>query len=71
MNTNKPKFVPFLVFVYTTDSFNAQILSSQNVSKRDAIFDPVAKKGIAKDIPGYGSQSKRAKLLFTDLVNTK
>ena len=68
MNTNKPKFVPFLVFVYTTDSFNAQISSSQNVSKRDAIFAPVAKQGIAKDIP---SQSKRAKLLFTDLVNTK
>ena len=71
MNTNKPKFAPFLVFVYKTDSFNAQISSSQNVSKRDAIFAPVAKQGIAKDIPSYGSQSKRAKLLFTDLVNTK
>ena len=52
----------FLVFVYTTASFFAQILSPENVSKRDAILAPVAKQWIAKDIPSYGSQSKRAKI---------
>ena len=58
VNTDKPKFVAFLVFVCTTASFIAQI----NVSKRDAILAPVAKQWIAKDIPSYGSQSKRAKI---------
>ena len=58
VNTDKPKFVAFLVFVCTTASFIAQI----NVSKRDAILAPVAKQWIAKDIPSYGSQSKGAKI---------
>ena len=61
-NTDKPKVVAFLVFVCTTASFIAQILSSENVLKRDAILAPVAKQWIAKDIPSYGSQSKRAKI---------
>ena len=60
MNTDKPKFVAFLVFVCTTASFIAQIWSSENVSKRDAVLAPVAKQWIAKDIPSYGSQSKCA-----------
>ena len=30
--------------------------------KRDAILAPVAKQWKAKDIPSYGSQSKRAKI---------
>ena len=51
VNTDKPKFVAFLVFVCTTASFIAQISSSENVSKRDAILAPVAKQWIAKDIP--------------------
>ena len=38
-----------------------QISCSENVSKRDAILAPVTKQWIAKDIPSYGSQSKRAK----------
>ena len=62
VNTDKPKFVAFLLFVCTTASFIAQISSSENVSKRDAILAPVAKQWIAKDIPSYGSQSKRAKI---------
>ena len=36
--TDLPKFVAFLVFVCTTISFMAQILSFENVSKRDAIL---------------------------------
>ena len=51
VNTYKPKMVALLVFVYTTASFIAQISSSKNVLKRDAIFAPVAKQWIAKDIP--------------------
>ena len=43
-------------------SFIAQIPSSQNVLKRDAILALVAKQWIAKDIPSYESQSKRAKI---------
>ena len=62
VNTDKPKVVAFLVFVCTTASFIAQISSSENVMKRDAILAPVAKQWIAKDIPSYGSQSKRAKI---------
>ena len=62
VNTDKPKFVAFLVFVCTTASFIAQISSSENVLKRDAILAPVAKQWIAKDIPSYGSQSNRAKI---------
>ena len=63
MNTDKPaKFVVFLVFVCTTASFIAQILSSKNVSRWDAIFALVTKQWIAKDIPSYGSQSKCAKI---------
>ena len=61
-NTDKPKFVAFLVFVCTTASFIAQVSSSENFSKRDAILAPVTKQWIAKDIPSYGSQSKRAKI---------
>ena len=54
MNTEKPKFVAFVVFVCTTASFIAQISSLGNVSRRDA------PSWIAKGIPSYGSQSKRA-----------
>ena len=61
VNTDKPNFVAILVFVCTTASFIAQILSSENVSKWDAVFATVAKQWISKDIPSYGSQSKRAK----------
>ena len=62
VNTDKPKFVAFLVFLCTTASYIAQIPSSENVLKRDAILASVAKKGLAKDIPSYGSQLKRAKI---------
>ena len=44
MNTDKLKFVAFLVFVCTTASFIAQISSTENISKSDAILVPVAKK---------------------------
>ena len=62
VNTDKPKFVAFLVFVCTTASFIAQISSTENVLKRDAILALVAKRWIAEDIPSYRSQSKRAKI---------
>ena len=62
MNTDKPKFVAFVVFVCSTASFIAQISSTENISKRDAILAPVAKQWIAKDIPSYRSESKRAKI---------
>ena len=44
VNTDKPKFVTFLVFACTTASFIAQNLSFENVSKRDVILTPVAKQ---------------------------
>ena len=50
VNTEKPKFVAFLVFVCTTASFIAQIPWTENVLKRDAILAMVAKHWIAKDI---------------------
>ena len=59
VNTDKPKFVSFLVsFFYVCFVYS----SSEIVLKRDAILAPVAKQWTAKDIPGYGSQSKRAKI---------
>ena len=62
VNADKPKFFAFLVIACTTASFFAQISSSENVSKRDAILAPVATQWIAKDIPSYGSQSRRSKI---------
>ena len=62
VNTDRPEFVTLLVFVCTTASFIAQISSSENFSKWDAILASVAKQWMAKDIPSYGSQSKRAKI---------
>ena len=44
VNTEKLKFVAFLVFVCSTASFIAQISSSKNFSKRDAILASVAKQ---------------------------
>ena len=46
VNTDKEKFVAFLVFVCTTALFLAQISSSENVSRQDAIWAPVAKQWI-------------------------
>ena len=62
VNTDKQTFVTFLVLLCITASFITQIPSSENVLKRDAILVPVAKQWKAKDIPSYGSQSKRAKI---------
>ena len=62
MNPEKPKFVALLVFICTTASFIAQISSSENVSKQDAILASVSKQWIAENIPSYESQSKRAKI---------
>ena len=44
VNSEKPTFFALLVFVCTTASFIAQISSSENVSKEDAILAPVAKQ---------------------------
>ena len=63
VNTNKPKFVTFLVCVCTTASFVAQMLYSENVSKWDAILAQVTKQWIAKDIiTSYGSQPESVKI---------
>ena len=59
VNNGKPKVFGVLVFVCTT----ASISSIENISKRDAILVPVSNQRIAKDIPSYKSQSKRAKLV--------
>ena len=55
----------FLVFICTTASFIAQILSSKYVLKWDAILALDTKQWIGKDIP-----SNAQKLLFADLVNS-
>ena len=47
---------------------NKLISSSENFSKRDSILASVAKQWKAKDIPSYGSQSKRAKIAIHWLV---
>ena len=49
VNTDRPKFVAFVAL-------------KKNVLKRDAIMAPFAKQRTAKDIPSYGSQTKRAKI---------
>ena len=61
-NSGQVQFVAFMEFVCTIALFIAQISSFENVSKRDAILAPIAKQWIAKDIPSYGSQSKRGKI---------
>ena len=68
VKTDKLKFVAFLVFVCTTVSFIAQISSSENSSKRDAILASVAKQPKIFRVT-VANQNAR-KLLFTDLVNT-
>ena len=62
VNTDKPKLVAFLLFACATAWFIAPISFFENVSERDAILARVAKQWISKDIPSYGSQSKRAKI---------
>ena len=70
VNTDRPKFVTFLVFVCTS-SFIAWISSIKNVSKRDAILALVAKQWMAKAILSYESQSKCAKIAIHWFGNTK
>ena len=62
VNTKKPNFVSFLVSIGAAASFTAKISSFGTVAKREAIFNLVPKQWISKDIPSYGSQSKRAKI---------
>ena len=69
VNTDKPKFVVFfLVFVCTNASFNAQISSSKNASKRDAIYRLRNSQALFRVTDVI---RKTCKLVFTDLVNTK
>ena len=68
VNTDKLKFVAFLVFVCTTPSFIAQISSSENSSKRDAILASVAIQPRIFRVTVANENAR--KLLFTDLVNT-
>ena len=56
VNTDKQKLVTFFIFVCTTAIFIAQISSSENVSRWDAIWAPVAKQWIGKDIPSSAAQ---------------
>ena len=62
INSDKPNFVPLLVFVGAAASFTAKISPFETVAKREAILNPVPKLWISKDIPSYGSQSERAKI---------
>ena len=65
----KPNLV--LLFVGIAASFVAKMSSSETVAKREAIFIPVPKQWIAKDIPSFNAAHQNArKLLSTDLVNT-
>lgn len=64
VNTDKLEFVAFLVFV----SFIAQISSSENSSKRDAMLASVAIQPRIFLVT-VANQNAR-KLVFTDLVNT-
>ena len=58
VNTDKPKFVSFLVFAGAAASFTAKILSFETVAKREAILNPFPKQWISKDIPSYGSRTR-------------
>ena len=62
LNTNKPNFVSFLVFLGAAALFSAKISSFETVAKREAILNPVPKQSVSKDIPNFGSQSERAKI---------
>ena len=63
VNTDKPNFVSFLVFVGAAASFTAKISSFETVAKREAESrHEQMKQWISKDIPSYGSQSERAKI---------
>ena len=50
------------VCVGTAVSFAANKSSSETVAKRGDKLPPIQKQWIAKYIPGYGSQLKRAKI---------
>ena len=54
VNADKPNFVSFFVFAGTAASFTAKISSLETVAKREAIWNPVSKQWISKDIPSYG-----------------
>ena len=62
VNTDKPNFVSFLVFVDAASSFTAKLLPFKTVAKREAILIPVAKQWISKDILSYRSQSEHVKI---------
>ena len=62
VNTDKPNFVFFLVFVGTAASFAAKISAFETVAKREAILNAVPKQWISKDIPSYRSQSEPTKI---------
>ena len=62
VNTDKPNFISFVVFVGAAASFIAKISSFENVAKREAILNPFPKQWISKDIPSYESQAERAKI---------
>ena len=68
VNSYKPKFVAFLVFVRTTVSFIAQIASSENVSKLDAILARAQNSEWPRTFRVTGANQNARKLLFTDLV---
>ena len=62
VNADKLNFVSFLVFGGVAASVTAKISSYETVGKREALFNPVPKERISKDIPNYRSQ----KSLSTD-----
>ena len=56
------KFCLFLGICWLSCFIYAKILSFETVSKQEAIWNPVLKQWISRDIPTYVSQSERAKI---------
>ena len=70
VNSEKPNFVSFLVFVGAAASFTAKISPFETVAKREAILNPVPNSEYPRIFRVTGASQNARKLLSTDLVNT-
>ena len=72
VNTKRPNFVSFLVFVGAAASSTAKISSFETVAKREAILNTVPTPSeYPRIFPVTGANQNARKLIVTDLVNTK
>ena len=69
VNTDKPKFVAFFVFVCIAASFIAQISSFREIASFGPGRKTVNSQGYSELL--HGANQNARKLLFTDLVNTE